>query len=121
MANFKDYTLSNNGVIENRVSISGDGEIVSRDIMNARNVQHILDVNKEIRNGAHHNRVAKGHKAASIPIPIWSEWRKEWKTKRRDYMTWQTFLAAKLNSSEYSKLRTHDNKIYVPEHVRTTG
>lgn len=112
--------LSDNGVIQNHIAVSDD-ELICRDVMPGHHVQTILDANARVRNDNAHNRKAQGRLAARIPITLWSEWRKEWRTKYRQYSTWQTFLAIKINNRDYSYLRTQNQKIHVPENVRTTG
>lgn len=112
--------LSDNGVIQNHIHVNDD-ELITRDVMPAHHVQSILDLNAATRNDKLYNRKAEGRLAARIPIPTWTEWRREWMNTRRQYCTWQTFLAAKINSRDYSYLRAQDQKIYVPESVRTRG
>lgn len=112
--------LSDNGVIQNHIHVNDD-ELVCRDVMPGHHVQTILDLNKATRNDQLFNRAAEGRLAARIPLPLYTEWRKQWRETRRQHCTWQTFLAAKINDRNYSYLRAQDKKIYVPEHVRTTG
>lgn len=114
---YKHITLSNNGVIETRVSVNDD-ELVSRDIMSARNVQQILDDNQRVRNDNPHNKKAQGVMAARIPLPLFHEWKKEWKTGFNQDMTWHQFLLRRINDRDYGQLRTQDKKIILPENLR---
>lgn len=48
--------------------------------------------------------------AARTPINTWQAWRKEWKEKYSDTMTWPQFEVMKLNSRDNSKLRTGNKR-----------
>ncbi len=131
MSTFRHFDFgTNEGGVQNVVSIGGEGggEIVSRDIQSGAVVQVILDSCKEMRT-AHDNMPPSmwgaedghGYIAARVPITIWTNWRKEWQEKYRDYFTWQTFEVMKLNSREFAGFRCIPGKIHVPENVRTTG
>lgn len=115
---YKHITLSNNGVIENRISVNDDGELVTRDIMSGRNVQQILDDNQRVRNDAPHNKKAQGVMAARIPLPLFHTWKKEWKKVYKQDMTWHQFLIRRINDRDYGQLRTQDKKIILPENLR---
>lgn len=96
-----------NGTIS-EVYVSDD-EIVTRDVMPAKNVQSILDVNHE-RRADGLNRKANGRLVASIPIPVYHEWKKEW-TQANKPVKWDVFLKAKLNDPDNKFLRTTDGRI----------
>lgn len=83
-----------------------DDSIVIQDHMDA---QPILDQNARMRNQA--RRMRNGYHAASIPVTIYYEWRKEWMREHRQHWTWKTYLASKLNSREWMKLRTTEARI----------
>lgn len=87
-----------------------DDELISRDIMPGHAVQSILDGNHELR-ATRQNPKAFGRHAARIPKTVWTEWRKQWMTTHRQDWTWQTFLAMKLNSRDYSHLKTHEGAL----------
>jgi hypothetical protein len=116
----KHIKLSDDGIIQNVISVNDD-ELITRDIMAGHHVQAILDSNKRVRNDNAYNKKAQGRLAARIPLPVYHMWSKEWKASRSQYMTWQTFLAAKINSRDYSYLKTQPGKIHVPTNVRTAG
>ena len=82
----------------------GENELITRDVMDA---QPILDAAAEMRSHGR-ERGRNGFLAATIPITIYYEWRKEWRAKGRDYWKWPTFLAMKINSRDWCKLRTTD-------------
>ena len=109
--------------IRNMVSVSDDGELVARDVQDGKVLDKILDANAQARNNftLDGERTSYGYLAARIPIVIWQNWRREWMEKYRQYWTWQTFEVMKLNSRDFSYLRTVNNKIGVPNNVRTTG
>lgn len=80
----------------------GENELITRDVMDA---QPILDAAAEMRSHGR-ERGRNGFLAATIPITIYYEWRKEWRAKCDG--DWPAFLAAKINSREWCKLRTTD-------------
>jgi hypothetical protein len=89
-----------------------DDEIISRDVMPGQYVQNILDVNSRFRaEGRQPNRNAHGRLAASIPLPIYTEWRKSWMTKYKDDWSWKTYLTMKINSRDYSHLKTNEMNV----------
>ena len=45
-------------------------------------------------------------KVASIPITMWTNWRREWDRQHRDTFTWDTFLLMRLHRPEYAELLT---------------
>lgn len=119
---------TNEGGVQNIVSIGDDGTIVARDVQSAAVNQVILDecaemraLTSNMRPGSTHNPDAQGYIAAKIPITIWQTWRREWMEKYRQYFTWQTYEIMKINSPEYRGFKCVDWAITVPEHVRTTG
>lgn len=111
--------LSDNGAVENIVSFNDDGEMVMRDVMSSDRVQSVLDHNARLRNHGIHNPRAHGRHAASIPITMWTEWRKTWMSYHSDKWTWQTYLAAKLADSDNAYLRTGVKQIGLSERNRT--
>lgn len=89
-----------------------DDEMITRDVMPGKSVQSILDRNADFRKqGRRPNRTAHGRLAASIPIPLYMEWKKEWRTKYRQDWTWQTFLTMKINNRDYSFLKTNEMRL----------
>lgn len=85
----------------------GEKEIVTRDTMDA---QPIIDENAALRN--HGGKMGRnGYLAAQIPITIYVEWRKDWKRNHSDKWEWKTYLAQKLNSKDWLKLRTMETRI----------
>ena len=86
-------------------------EMISQDIMPGKSVQSILDTNAEKRAlGRKPNSSAHGRLAASIPIPLYHEWKKQWRETYRQDWTWKTFLTMKINSRDYSYLKTNEMK-----------
>ncbi len=83
-----------------------DDALVIQDEMDA---QPIIDANAEMRNGAGMGR--NGYLAARIPVTIYYEWRKDWRRNHSDKWEWKTYLAQKLNSKDWLKLRTTDTRI----------
>ena len=89
-----------------------DNEIITTDVQTARANQAIIDRNQRLRAlGKTPNRAAHGRIAASIPITVYQTWRKEWQTTHRDTWTWKTYLSMKLNSRDYSYLKTREGTI----------
>lgn len=106
----KNLILSDNGVIQTRLSIEGD-ELITQDVMSAQGVQSILDHNKRVSNDRMHNPQAKGRLAASIPAPLYYSWKKEWNEKHRDKWAWKTYLVSKINNPDYKYLRTQESTV----------
>ena len=86
----------------------GDNEIVTRDI---QDVSGILANNERARNSAGKAMGRNGYLAAEIPITIYHEWRKDWRKNHSDKWEWKTYLAQKLNSKDWLKLRTNESRI----------
>lgn len=123
MSNFTHINMGHNGAVRNIVSVSDDGEMICRDVQTGAENDAILDSVAQVRNSfdIRDQRTAYGYIAARIPITLWQNWRREWMTKYRQYWTWQTFEVMKLNSRDYSYLRTTNTKIDVPTIVAQTG
>lgn len=108
----KKANLGSNGNGTETIIRFDDDELISTDVMSGRNVQSILDTNAAFRaQGRRPNKNAHGRLAASIPIPVYTEWRKQWREKYRDDWTWKTFLTMKLNSRDYSHLKTNEMNV----------
>lgn len=89
-----------------------DNELIATDVQTGRANQAIVDRNKELRSlGRHPNRASHGRLAASIPITVYQGWRKEWETRHKDKWEWKTYLTMKLNSRDYSFLKTNEMKL----------
>lgn len=106
----KKLKLSDNGLISTQISVEDD-QLILQDVMTARGVQSILDNNKRVSNDRMHNPHAQGRLAATIPLPMYYAWKKEWKDKHKDKYSWKTFLVTKINSPEFKLLRTQDSTI----------
>jgi len=121
MSNFHHTDMGHNGAVRNVVSVSDEGEIVARDIQTPAELDRIKDSCAQARNeyDITGQRTAYGYIAARVPIVIWQNWRREWQQKYRNDWTWQTFEVMKLNSRDFSYLRTTDCKIGTPHNVRT--
>lgn len=83
-----------------------DEFVIIRDVMD---VQPILENNARLRGQAQRSKNARH--VADIPDPIYYEWQKDWKQNFADKQTWPEYIAAKLNSREWFKLRTHESRI----------
>ena len=71
-----------------------------------RNHQDIGNMVEEFRRESENvNRRAAGRLAARIPLVVYNDWKNEWRTKHSDKWDWQTFLAMRVNSYDYSYLR----------------
>lgn len=106
MKKVQSEILWNGNISETYVS---DDEIITRDVMPAKNVQAILDVNHAYR-AEGGNRKAHGKLVASIPMPVYHEWKKEWQ-KAGKPVDWKVFLKRKLNDPDNKFLRTIDGTI----------
>ena len=84
----------------------GNDEIVLQDVLDA---QHILDNNARLRGQSQRSKNAVH--VADIPITIYHEWRKDWQAHFADKTTWHAYIAQKLNSRDWLKLRTDESHI----------
>lgn len=99
-------SLGHNGVTE--TIIHQDSEhLVTEEV---QDVTPVLDRNQELRSQSH-NKKAHMKPVASIPLVVYHNWKKEWKSIYRQHWTWQTYLAMKINSRDFSKLRTSDLRL----------
>jgi hypothetical protein len=95
------------GATESKVFIE-DNEIITTETMPAASVEEIInwnkrqaDISKErLKSGA------AGVVGARVPIVLMHKWRQEWKNGPKTWgVSWQKFLAGRLNSSDYEHLR----------------
>lgn len=70
----------------------------------------ILDNCSRLR-ALHQNPRSNFKFAGQIPLGVHAAWKKEWRQKYADQVTWPTFLAQKMNSRENSKLNILDQKL----------
>jgi hypothetical protein len=99
-------SLGHNGISETLVH-EESGSLITEEVQDCTAV---LD-RAQILRGLSVNRRAHMKPAATIPLVIYHNWKKEWRTQYRQSWTWQTYLAMKINSRDYSKLRTSDMKL----------
>lgn len=85
-----------------------DDQIIMQDWEDA---QPLLDENQRMRNMPQARTMRGGYLAARIPATMYYEWKKDWRANHRDRWTWQTYLAMKINSRDYSKLKTSDRRL----------
>ena len=78
-----------------------DDQLISRDVMDA---QPILD--NVARHAAQGRRRGNSRVVGQIPITLYTEWRKEHRTRWAQDMSWKEFFAWRLTNSEYKKLLT---------------
>ena len=97
--------VSPTGVIH-EAHINADGnELIVSEHTPTRIENEILDHCHKLR-GLVQNRRSSFQHAATIPIQQHTRWKQEWRAKYAQVMTWQTFLASKLNSRDFEYLRT---------------
>lgn len=83
-----------------------DGQIICVEKMPGWAIEKILDHNRAIQNMGKRS-TDRGRLAGSIPITLWTLWRNEWmKGPKLWGVPWKKFKARKLNSADYSKLRS---------------
>lgn len=99
------------GGVVRRVHLEGDRVIYSSTTPASVN-QAILDYAHEMRCANDQHRLSPktrpiGRHAGVIPLPMYYRWLREYEEKHKPYgIDEQDFLAKKLNSSEFSALRT---------------
>ena len=67
-------------------------------------VDHIMDGFRE-ESAMGHNKIAAGRLAARVPITTHFEWVREWQENHSDKWELKTYLAMKVNSPDFKKLR----------------
>lgn len=84
-----------------------DDAVFSVETMPGQHVQQILDFTQSVQANQQFIPSRRlGRPAATIDMVTRAQWRKEWQRGYADRMKWGEFLVMKLNSSDYSKLRT---------------
>ncbi len=78
--------------------------------MHGRQVQAILDQNQRDRSQGHKGKTLGRH-AARVPMPMLTAWYQDWEKNHSDKWEWMTFLTSKINSRDFSQLRTGVNKL----------
>lgn len=93
--------------IQHWIEIDSDGDGFTSVEFTPDEVEtHILDDCARMRD-LNQNKASNFRLAARVPFGMHTIWRKEWMEKHRDTWTWQTFLAMKINSSDFKNLRTN--------------
>lgn len=87
-----------------------DDDVNTAVVETVQDVEPILKTNKELRNSGRNTR-AQSFIGASVPIHLHYKWVREWKEHHADKWELGTYLAMKVNSRDYSELRTTDMKI----------
>lgn len=104
--------LSNNGVTTETFYSDGDSFVIER----VQDVAPILEYNKQ-RAAEGHNKKAAFRHAASVPVEIWDQWMREFKTQRGyDYGTAKPeekrkFTISKLNDGDNELFRTWKGRL----------
>lgn len=86
------------------------------EIKKSQNVDGIFNANQAEKNANSSGWKGEFHKVASIPLIIIDQWREELKAKgsaNPDPLATEnrSFLIAKINSSEFSKIRTKEGRV----------
>ena len=85
-----------------------DNEMILQD---HQDCQAILDENAAMRNMPQARSIRSGYLAARIPVTIYYEWKKDWRANHRDKWTWHTYLAMKVNSRDWCKLKVNERRM----------
>ena len=103
-----------------------DGKDVVHNQQSALFNQRVLDDNQRARSlqgrvlSGVGPRSKRGYLVGNIPHLLYWKWENFWHTHLRDIMPWKVYLINKLNSREYSGLKTsEDKKIFIPELYRS--
>lgn len=99
-------SLGHNGISETLIHEEG-GALITEEVQDCT---AIVDHAQRLRSLPTNSR-AHMKPAATIPLVIYHNWKKEWRAKYRQSWTWQTYLVMKINSRDYSKLRTSDMRL----------
>lgn len=92
--------------VQHSIEIDHDGDgFTAVEFTPTRIESDILDSCATLR-GLHQRKHSALQHGARIPINTYNQWRKEWREKYSQCYTWATFEVMKINSREYSGLRT---------------
>lgn len=97
----KDIFYSEGG---NKTELVWEGDSV---VLKNTQDMGVIDANlQRLREAAENrNRIAGMRWVGSIPTTIYADWQREYRGKSQD-VSWNQFLAMKINSSDFTKLRT---------------
>ncbi len=99
-----DLGYNNTGVVQTKLHFTGD-EIISEDVMSGEMVDHVIDHVDQMRDRQRQGRPG-GDWVGSIPLPLWTAWRKEWQRGPKLHgVRWRAFFTTKFMHSDYSKFR----------------
>lgn len=104
--------LDFNGVTGENFYTDGDSVVIET----VQDVEPVLERNNQLRNNGRNNKAA-GFIGASVPLVLHLQWAKEFKAmtgNELNQVPWEEalkFLRSKINSRDFSKVRTSDMKI----------
>ena len=120
----KHYSFGvNEQGVETRMEVMNDGTIITGDYKSGAVVQSIIDkcasFRRKVRESGHSGKGMKLY--ASIPVTLYTNWRRLWDAKFREHMNWQEFSWRMLNRPEYAHFKCTDEVLEVPQHVKEIG
>lgn len=80
-------------------------------VQDVQDVQPILDEVQRKRSLGQAKTLHGGYYLGEVPVTVYYEWRKEWRTKYRQQWDWKTYFRMKWNNRDYSKFKVNDMKI----------
>jgi hypothetical protein len=103
----RTFSLGNSPTgVQHRVHVS-DTEMITEEHTPTSVEEKVIDRCRRLERlgQSREARKADVKVVASVAVGLYTTWYKEWKQKYHDKWTWKTFVAMKLNSNDYSKLR----------------
>lgn len=95
--------------VQHQVDVDEDGfYAIEHTPTSVENV--ILDECSRLR-GLYQNPRSNFKFAGKVPINTHAAWKKEWRMKYSDTVTWPTFLAQKMNNRDHGKLKVLDGNL----------
>ena len=74
-----------------------------------QSVSALIKENKRLQNEPNHAVSQTGlRRMASLPVPLYWKWYKDWQTRFADDWDWGTFLQIRLQDPDYAMFRTTD-------------
>lgn len=107
--------------VETVVETLGDGTIITQDRQSPEVVQAIMDKCSEYRQIARKHEEGQMTLYASIPVVIYTNWRRDWDANYREYMNWDEYSWRMLNRPEYAQFKCTDEVLECPQEVKERG
>ena len=117
------FSLGTNAMgVETRMERFEDGMIITEDYQSPEVVQAIKAKCAEYRRRESEGLVPRGFKMiASLPVTIFTNWRRMWDASYRQHMNWHEFYYMMINRREYADFKCTNKHVECPQHLKEIG